>query len=112
VCRSIRKHDWEPLLTFLEEKRVRVTNLEQARQGPGFAPNMPLDGMTALDGADDNDEDDDNFGQVRQCSIPSPFVRACCTKCVFTSSYMWENCAVPISSYRAFADEHLTRGAG
>jgi hypothetical protein len=46
----------------LEEKKVAVANLEQARQGPGFAQAMPLQGMSK---AEDDEEEDDDFGQVR-----------------------------------------------
>jgi hypothetical protein len=62
TCRSIQKHDWEPLLNFLEQKEVAVANLEQARQGPGYAQALPLQGMNK---ADEEEEEDDDFGQVK-----------------------------------------------
>ena len=55
--------DWEPLLAFLEEKKIRVANLEQARQGPGYTPSMPLQGLGAAAG-DEEDEEDDDFAEV------------------------------------------------
>jgi hypothetical protein len=55
------KQEWEPLLNFLEEKNVRIRNLDQARQGPGFAPAAPLAGIE-LGGDDDEDDEDDEFG--------------------------------------------------
>ena len=54
------KQEWEPLLNFMEEKNIRISNLDQARQGPGFAPAAPLAGMDL--GGDDEDEEDDEFG--------------------------------------------------
>ena len=53
------KQEWEPLLNFMEEKNIRISNLDQARQGPGFAPAAPLAGM---DLGGDEDEEDDEFG--------------------------------------------------
>ena len=61
VCRGIMKQEWEPLLNFMEEKNIRISNLDQARQGPGFAPAAPLAGMD-LGGDDEEDEEDDEFG--------------------------------------------------
>lgn len=48
------KQEWEPLLTFMENKNVRIANLDQARQGPSFAP-----GGRSLAGIVDEDDDDD-----------------------------------------------------
>jgi hypothetical protein len=61
MFRGIMKQEWEPLLNFMEEKNIRISNLDQARQGPGFAPAAPLAGMD-LGGDEDEDEEDDEFG--------------------------------------------------
>jgi len=56
-CRGILKQEWEPLLTFMENKGVRIANLDQARQGPSFAP-----GGRSLAGiVDEDDDDEDEF---------------------------------------------------
>jgi hypothetical protein len=92
ACRSIQKHDWEPLLTFLEDKKVRVLNLDQARQGPGVAAALPLDKMAEAGLDDDEDEADDDFGgkvrladsarssellQLRSAGVQMARVRTC-----------------------------------
>lgn len=42
----------------MENKNVRIANLDQARQGPSFAPGArPLAGIV-----DDDDDDEDEFG--------------------------------------------------
>ena len=69
-CRSIQKQDWEPLLSFLEEKKVRVSNLEQARQGPGVAQQLP--GLDEVLGGDDEEEEDDDFGGVSSFELQLP----------------------------------------
>lgn len=61
--RGILKQEWEPLLTFMENKNVRIANLDQARQGPSFAPGgRPLAGI--VDEDDDDDEDEFAAGGV------------------------------------------------
>ena len=52
LFRGIQKQEWNNLFSFLQAKRIRIENIEEAQQGPGG--NAPLD-FSGLDLGEDID---------------------------------------------------------
>lgn len=52
LFRGIQKQEWNNIFSFLQAKRIRIENLEEAQQGPGG--NAPLD-FSGLDLGEDID---------------------------------------------------------
>ena len=66
--RNIERSEWSNILNFIEEKKIKIENLDTAKQGPSAGPNFTLaeaDGIDpGLAGADEEEDDDDFNGDA------------------------------------------------
>jgi len=45
LFRGIQKQEWTNLFSFIQAKRIRIENLEEAQQGPGGNTNLDFSGF-------------------------------------------------------------------
>eukprot|EP00878_Enallax_costatus_P023141 GHUV01024603.1.p1 GENE.GHUV01024603.1~~GHUV01024603.1.p1 ORF type:complete len:609 (+),score=227.34 GHUV01024603.1:931-2757(+) len=75
LFRNIQRSEWEPLFSFINQRKIRIENLAEARQGPraaapaidfGLGEDLDVGVRAARAEADDEEDEDEDFSAAAE----------------------------------------------